>query len=134
MVNNMQIKETGMLIIGFALCLTGIGIYTLEPDWIINPTGAGGAFLGAGIALVLISLREMSIRNKGRIVEDERVYRIAEKASHKTLIIIIILQGISMATISVTEQDVSARTVLSLLFAITVLSYTGYYYWYKKQM
>jgi uncharacterized membrane protein len=130
----MQVKETGMLIVGFILFLIGSGIHIFGPDWIINPSGAGGAFIGAGVALFLVTLREIRLKNKGNVVEDERILHIAEKASHKTLVILIILEGTLMALLGVTAFDIQAYPVVSLLFAITMLSYAGFYYWYKRQM
>ncbi|ADE35747.1 DUF2178 domain-containing protein [Methanohalophilus mahii] len=128
----MQVKEIGMLTIGFILFLIGLGFYILEPAWIINPSGTGGAFIGAGVALFLITLREIRLKSKGNIVEDERVFHIAEKASHKTLVILIVLEGTLMAFLGVTAFDIQAYPVVSLLFAITMISYAGFYYWYKK--
>jgi uncharacterized membrane protein len=130
----MQVKETDMLIVGFILFLIGSGIHIFGPDWIINPSGAGGAFIGAGVALFLVTLREIRLKNKGNVVEDERILHIAEKASHKTLVILIILEGTLMALLGVTAFDIQAYPVVSLLFAITMLSYAGFYYWYKRQM
>lgn len=130
----MQVKETGMLIVGFILFLIGSGIHIFGPDWIINPSGAGGAFIGAGVALFLVTLREIRLKNKGNVVEDERILHIAEKTSHKTLVILIILEGTLMALLGVTAFDIQAYPVVSLLFAITMLSYAGFYYWYKRQM
>ena len=130
----MQTKEKGMLIIGIVLSLIGIGFYVFEPSWIVGPVGAGGAFIGAGVALILITLRSIQVRKKEGVVEDERDYRIAEKASHKTLTIIIILEGVLLAGIGVTESNIQAQPVVSLLFAVTMLTYVGFYYWYKRQM
>ncbi|PQV42854.1 DUF2178 domain-containing protein [Methanohalophilus euhalobius] len=73
----MQVKETGMLIVGFILFLIGSGIHIFGPDRIINPSGAGGAFIGAGVALFLVTLREIRLKNKGNVVEDERILHIA---------------------------------------------------------
>lgn len=130
----MQTKEKGMLIIGIVLSLIGIGFYVFEPHWIASPVGAGGAFIGAGVALILITLRSIQVRKKEGVVEDERDYRIAEKASHKALTIIIILEGVLLAGIGVTESNIQAQPVVSLLFAITMLTYVGFYYWYKRHM
>lgn len=130
----MQTKEIGMLIIGIVLSLIGVGFYVFEPAWIVSPVGAGGAFIGAGVALILITFRSIQVRKKEGVVEDERDYRIAEKASHKALTIIIILEGVLVAGIGVTESNIQAQTVVSLLFAVTMLTYVGFYYWYKRQM
>ncbi len=123
-----------MLIIGFVFSLIGIGFYVFEPNWIASPVGAGGAFIGAGVALILATLRNIQVRKKIGVVEDERVYRTAEKASHKALTFIIILEGVLMAGIGVTESNIQAQSVVSFLFAITMLTYVGFYYWYKKHM
>lgn len=130
----MKTKDIGMLFLGFLLALIGVAIHILEPGWIINPSGSGGAFIGAGVALIVISIRSIRLKNKGTVVEDERIYYISEKASHKTLTIIIILEGVLMAFLGVTEFDIQAYPIVSLLFAITTISYVGYYYWYKRQM
>ncbi|MFW5987531.1 MAG: DUF2178 domain-containing protein [Methanohalophilus sp.] len=130
----MQVKEIGMLMIGFILFLIGLGFYIFEPAWIINTSGTGGAFIGAGVALFLITLREIRLKSKGIIVDDERVFHIAEKASHKTLVILIVLEGTLMAFLGVTAFDIQAYPVVALLFAITMISYAGFYYWYKRQM
>lgn len=130
----MQTKEKGMLIIGFVLSLIGIGFYVFEPDWIVSHVGAGGAFIGAGVSLIVITFRNIQVRKKEDVLEDERDYRIAEKASHKALTIIIILEGVLVAGIGVTESNIQAQPVLSLMFAITVLTYVGFYHWYKKHM
>ena len=130
----MQTKEIGMLIIGIVLALIGVGYYVFEPDWIASPVGAGGAFIGAGVALALITFRSLRLRKKEGVVDDERDYRIAEKASHKALTIIIILEGVLVASIGVTESNIQAQPVVSLLFAVTMLTYVGFYYWYKRQM
>jgi uncharacterized membrane protein len=134
MVIEVQTKDIGMLTVGFILTLIGIGFHIFEPAWIINPSGAGGAFIGAGVALIIISLREIRLRNKEIIVEDERIFRIAEKASHKTLVILIILEGTLLAFLGVTKFEIQAQPIVSLLFAVTMLSYVGFYYWYKRQM
>jgi uncharacterized membrane protein len=134
MVIKVQTKDTGMLIIGFFITLIGIGIYIFELGWVINTSGTGGAFIGAGIALILISIRSIRLKNKGTIVEDERIFHIAEKASHKTLTILIIIQGLLMAFLGVTAFNIQAYPVVSLLFAITVLTYVGFYYWYNRQI
>nr|WP_269634947.1 DUF2178 domain-containing protein [Methanohalobium evestigatum] len=76
----------------------------------------------------------MQVRKKKGVVEDERVYRIAEKASHKALTFIIILEGVLMAGIGVTKSNIQAQPVVSFLFAITMLIYAGFYYWYKRHM
>ncbi|ADI73850.1 Protein of unknown function DUF2178, transmembrane [Methanohalobium evestigatum Z-7303] len=124
----------GMLIIGIVLSLIGIGFYVFEPAWIASSVGAGGAFIGAGVAMIAIILRSLQIRKKRGVIEDERDYRIAEKASHKALTIIIILEGVLLAGIGVTESNIQAQPVVSLLFAVTMLTYVGFYYWYKRQM
>ncbi|RNI15903.1 DUF2178 domain-containing protein [Methanohalophilus sp. RSK] len=130
----MQVKETGMLIVGFILFLIGLGFHVFEPDWIINPSGADGAFIGAGVVLFLATLRGIRLKNKGTVVEDERIFHIAEKASHKTLSILIILEGTLMVFLGVTAFDIQAYPIVSLLFALTTLSYVGFYHWYKRQM
>jgi uncharacterized membrane protein len=130
----MQTKDLGMLVLGFLLTLIGIAIHISEPEWIINPSGSGGAFVGAGVALTVISIRSIRLKNKGTVVEDERISYISEKASHRTLTLIIILEGILMAFLGVTEFDIQAYPIVSLLFAITTISYVGFYYWYKRQM
>jgi len=127
-------KDIPMLALGGFLAVIGTAIYIFEPGWIINPIGSGGAFIGAGIALIVISIRSIRLKNKGTVVEDERIYYISEKASHKTLIILIILEGVLMAFLGVTEFDIQAYPIVSLLFVITTISYVGYYYWYKRQM
>ncbi|MCC7575262.1 MAG: DUF2178 domain-containing protein [Methanomethylovorans sp.] len=129
----MQTKDTGVLITGFFISLIGIGIHIFEPGWIINPSGTGGAFVGAGIVLIGLGIRSIRLKNKGTIVEDERIFYIAEKASHKTLTILIILQGILMAFLGITAFDIQAYPIVSLLFAITVLTYVGFYHWYKRR-
>jgi uncharacterized membrane protein len=129
-----QNKDIGMLVVGILITLVGVVIYILEPGWIINPIGTGGAFIGAGVALIVISIRSIRLQKKGTVVEDERIFHIAEKASHKTLTILIILEGVLMAFLGVTAFDIQAYPIVSLLFAITMLSYAGFYYWYKRQM
>ncbi|KGK98324.1 hypothetical protein LI82_11455 [Methanococcoides methylutens] len=130
----MQIKEIYMLVVGFTLSLIGMGFYAFEFTWIINPSGVGGAFIGGGVSLIIITLREIRLRDKGTIVEDERIFRIAEKSSHKSLMILIILEGILVALLGVTGYDVQAYPIVSLLFAITAILYVGFYFWYKRQM
>lgn len=130
----MQTKDVNLLVVGFILILIGIGFHVFEPSWIINPTGAGGGFIGAGIVLIIIVFRDIRLRNKGIIVEDERIFHIAEKASHKTLVILIILEGTLMAFLGVTASDIKAYPIVSLMFAITMISYAGFFYWYKRQM
>jgi len=129
-----QIKDVGLLVIGFILTLIGIGFRIFEPSWIINPTGADGAFIGAGVALIIISFRDIRLRNKGTIVEDERIFHIAEKASRKTLVILIILESTLVVFLGVTASNIKAYPIVSLLFAITMISYAGFFYWYKRQM
>jgi uncharacterized membrane protein len=133
MVIKVQTKDKSMLVTGFFITLIGIGIHIFEPGWIINTSGTGGAFIGAGIAIILISIHSIRLKNKGTIVEDERTFHIAERASHKTLTILIILEGILMAFLGVAAFDVQAYPVVSLLFVITVLTYVGFYYWYNRQ-
>ena len=123
-----------MFIIGTIITLIGVAIHIFEPGWIINSSGTGGAFVGAGVALIVISIRSIRLQKKGTVVEDERIFHIAEKASHKTLTILIILEGVLMAFLGVTAFNVQAYPIVSLLFAITMLSYAGFYYWYKRQM
>lgn len=130
----MQTKDIGMLIIGTIITLIGVAIHILEPEWIINSSGTGGAFVGAGVALIVISIRSIRLQKRGTVVEDERIFHIAEKASHKTLTILIILEGVLMAFLGVTAFDIQAYPIVSLLFAITMLSYAGFYYWYRRQM
>ena len=130
----MQTKDIGMLVLGFLLALIGVVIHILEPGLIINPCGSGGAFIGAGVAMIVISIRNIRLKNKGTVVEDERIFYISEKASHKTLIILIILEGLLMAFLGVTEFDIQAYPIVSLLFAITMISYVGFYYRYKRKM
>ena len=134
MVAEVQTKDIGMLVVGSLITLIGIGIHILEPELIINPSGTGGAFVGAGIALIIISIRSIRLQKKGTVVEDERIFHIAEKASHMTLTILIILEGVLMAFLGVTAFDIQAYPIVSLLFAITMLSYVGFYSWYKRQM
>ena len=123
-----------MLIIGTIITLIGVAIHILEPEWIINSSGTGGAFVGAGVALIVISIRSIRLQKRGTVVEDERIFHIAEKASHKTLTILIILEGVLMAFLGVTAFDIQAYPIVSLLFVITMLSYAGFYYWYRRQM
>jgi uncharacterized membrane protein len=134
MVIYVQNKDIGMLVIGALISLIGVAIHILEPGWVINPIGTGGAFVGAGIALILISIRSIRLQKKGTVVEDERIFHIAEKASHKTLTILIILEGVLMAFLGVTAFNIQAYPIVSMLFVITTLSYAGFYYWYKRQM
>jgi uncharacterized membrane protein len=84
--------------------------------------------------LILISIRSIRLQKKGTVVEDERIFHIAEKASHKTLTILIILEGVLMAFLGVTAFNIQAYPIVSMLFVITTLSYAGFYYWYKRQM
>ncbi|ABE51296.1 DUF2178 domain-containing protein [Methanococcoides burtonii] len=130
----MQTKDVGLLVIGFILTLIGIGFRIFEPSWTIDPTGASGAFIGAGVVLIIITFRDIRFRNKGTIVEDERIFHIAEKASHKTLLILIILEGTLIAFLGVTASNIKAYPIVSLLFAITIISYAGFFHWYKRQM
>jgi len=130
----METKDVGRIVVGFILTLIGIGFHIFEPNWIINPSGAGGAFIGAGVVLILITYREVRLKDKGTIVEDERISYIAEKASHKTLVILIILQGTLIAFLGVTASNIEAYPIISALFVITMISYAGFYYWYKRQM
>ncbi|TGC06987.1 DUF2178 domain-containing protein [Methanolobus halotolerans] len=130
----METKDVGRIVVGFILTLIGTGFHIFEPGWIINPSGAGGAFIGAGVVLIIITFREIRLRNKGTIVEDERIFHIAEKASHKTLVILIIFQGTLVAFLGVTASDIKAYPIVSLLFVITVISYAGFFHWYKRQM
>ncbi|MGM0770309.1 MAG: DUF2178 domain-containing protein [Halobacteriota archaeon] len=134
MVMKLQTKEIGMLTVGFVLFLIGLVFYAYEPAWIINPNGVGGGFIGAGVALMIITFREIRLRNKEIIIEDERIFRIAEKSSHKTLMILIILEGTLVALLGVTGYDIQAYSIMSLLFVITAILYVGFYFWYKRQM
>ncbi|MFY1111007.1 MAG: DUF2178 domain-containing protein [Methanosarcinaceae archaeon] len=60
----------------------------------------------------------------GEVKEDERDYRISEKASFKTFQLICIIQGFLYATLAILDIQLPAKPVVGALFAITGISYT----------
>ena len=134
MVINMKAQEIVSFTFGIFLVMIGIYIAAYEPIWVSSVYGAMGGLIGAGIALILISLWKYKIRKSGEIKEDERDYRIAEKASFKTFQIIFIIQGSLYATLGILNIQLPAQPVVGILFAITGISYAGIFHWYKRKM
>ncbi|MCQ1535768.1 DUF2178 domain-containing protein [Methanosarcina sp. KYL-1] len=124
----------GSFTIGIFLVTIGIYIWAYSPTWVSSVSGAAAGLIVAGVALILIALWKYKIRKSGEIKEDERDYRIAEKASFKTFQIIFILQGVLYATLGILNIQLPAQPVVGALFAITGISYAGIFQWYRRKM
>ncbi len=74
----------------------------------------------------------MNMKLSGEVKEDERDYRISEKASLRTFQIIFIVQGFLYATLAILGIQLPAQPVVGALFAITGISYAGIFQWYKR--
>ncbi len=131
---SMKTQEIISLIFGIALLTTGIYIMVYEPAWVSSVYGATGGLIGAGVALIAITLWNYKNRKSGIIKEDERDYRIAEKASFRTFQITFIIQGFLLAVLGIFNIQLQAQPVVAILFAITGISYMGFFQWYRKQM
>jgi len=131
---DMKAQEIVSIIFGIFLVTTGIYISAYEPAWVSNAYGAMLGLIGAGVILILISLWEYKIRKSGKVKEDERDYRITEKASFRTFQIMFILQGFLFATLGILNIQLPAQPVVAILFAVTGFSYMGFFYWYRTKM
>ena len=134
MVINMKAQEIGSFTIGIFLVTIGIYIWIYNPSWVSGVYGATVGLIGAGVALILIALWKYKIRISGEVREDERDYRIAEKASFKTFQIIFIVQGFLYATLGILDIQLPAQPVVGVLFAITGISYAGIFWLYRRNM
>jgi len=134
MVINMKAQEIASFTIGIFLVTIGIYIWVYNPSWVSSVQGATGGLIVAGAALILISLWKYKIRISGEVREDERDYRIAEKASLRTFQITFIVQGFLYATLGILNIQLPAQPVIGALFAITGFSYMGFFYWYRRNM
>ncbi|WP_209619425.1 DUF2178 domain-containing protein [Methanolobus bombayensis] len=130
----MKAQEIISLIFGTVLFTMGTYVMVYEPAWVSSIYGAAAGLIGAGIALVAITLWNYMNRKSGIIKEDERDYRIAEKASFRTFQIIFIIQGFLLAVLGIINIQLPAQPVVATLFAITGISYMGFFQWYRKQM
>jgi uncharacterized membrane protein len=130
----MKRQEIVLLVTG--IILFGIGIYIRihELSWISSVSGPSGGLIGAGVVLTLITLKNYLNEKKGIITEDERDYRIAEKASLKAYQTLLILQGILFFILSMFNMQIQAQPVVGILFAFTAISYIAFFYWYRKEM
>lgn len=134
MVIYMKAQEIASFTIGIFLVTIGIYIWVYNPSWVSSVYGAAVGLIGAGVALILIALWKYKIRISGEVKEDERDYRIAEKASLRTFQIIFIVQGFLYATLGILNIQLPAQPVIGALFAITGFSYMGFFYWYRRNM
>ena len=134
MVINMKAQEIASFTIGIFLVTIGIYIWVYNPSWVSSVHGATVGLIGAGVALILIALWKYKIRISGEVREDERDYRIAEKASFKTFQIIFIVQGFLYATLGILDIQLPAQPVVGVLFAITGISYAGIFWLYRRNM
>lgn len=130
----MKAQEIASFTIGILLATIGIYIWAYNPSWVSSVHGAAVGLIGAGVALILIALWKYKIRISGEVKEDERDYRIAEKASFRTFQIIFIVQGFLYATLGILDIQLPAQPVIGALFAITGFSYMGFFYWYRRNM
>lgn len=130
----MKAQEIASFTIGIFLVTIGIYIWVYNPSWVSSVHGATGGLIVAGVALILIALWKYKIRISGEVREDERDYRIAEKASFKTFQIIFIVQGFLYATLGILDIQLPAQPVIGALFAITGFSYMAFFYWYRRNM
>lgn len=130
----MKNQEIISLVTGIILFGIGVYIKIYEPSWISDVDGPSGGLIGAGVVLTLITLRNYFNEKNGVITEDERDYRIAEKASLKTFQILLILQGILFFLLSMFNIQIQAQPVVGVLFAITGVAYIIFFYWYRKEM
>lgn len=131
---NMKTQEIASITFGIFLVTLGIYILVYEPIWVSNAYGSMVGLTGAGVALILIALWRYKTRKSGEIREDERDYRIAEKASFRTFQIIFILQGFLFAMLGILNIQLPAQPVVAVLFAITGISYAGFFQWYRSKM
>lgn len=131
---DMKAQEIVSIIVGIFLVTLGIYVSVYKPTWVSNVYGAMIGLIGAGVALILIALWKYKIRKSGEVKEDERDYRIAEKASFRTFQIMFILQGFLFATLGILNIQLPAQPVVAALFAITGFSYMGFFYWYRTKM
>lgn len=130
----MKSQEIVPLILGIFLISAGIYILFNEPIWVSSVYASMAALIGAGVALILITLQKYRIRKSGEIKEDERDHRIAEKASFRTFQIIFIIQGVLYAILGILNIQLPAQPILGTLFAITGFSYMGFFYFYREKM
>ncbi|MDK2825233.1 Predicted membrane protein [Methanolobus vulcani] len=131
---NMKNQEIILLIAGLVLSGFGIYIKIYEPAWVSNTEDPGGGLIGAGVVLILTSLRNRHYKKKGIITEDERDYRIAEKASYRSFQIIFILQGFLFFILGISDIQLTAQSVIGVLFAASGIAYIGSFYWYRNKM
>lgn len=131
---DMKTQEIASFIIGIFLVMAGIYIQIFKPAWVSEAQGAGGGLIGGGVVLTLLTLKTYRTRKSGEIREDERDYRIAEKASFRTFQIIFILQGFLLGILGILNIQLPAQPVVGALFAVTGFSYMGFFYWYRSKM
>ncbi len=134
MVIHIRTQEIISILFGIVLVISGVYVLVYEPDWVTSVAGAMGGLIGAGVALILITLWQYRSRVSGELREDERDYRIAEKASFRTFQVIFILQGFMFAVLGIFTIQLPAQPVVGLLFAITGVSYAAFFYWYRNKM
>jgi uncharacterized membrane protein len=134
MVIHIKTQEIISILFGIVLVISGVYVLVYEPDWVTSVSGAMGGLIGAGVALILITFWQYRSRVSGELREDERDYRIAEKASFRTFQVTFILQGFLFAVLGIFTIQLPAQPVVGLLFAITGVSYVVFFYWYRNKM
>jgi len=127
-------SEIPTLVLGVLLIIAGLLVTIFEPNIISSTSGAMGGLIGAGVAAILIAARGLWQQKKQEITEDERDYKIAEKATFKVFQVMFPVIGFSFATLSFINWELSARPVLGVLFALMGVLYAGFNFRYKRRI
>lgn len=120
--------------LGVVLFGAGVAVFAAEPAWMPSVTAGGAALVGAGVAIVVTNLWNARKRATEDIRVDERVQSIGEKAGYRSYQITVMLEGLLLAIVGLTDLAVDALSVLGVLFATTTFVYLGSYLWLSRQM
>ncbi|MCJ7450262.1 MAG: DUF2178 domain-containing protein [Candidatus Nanohaloarchaeota archaeon QJJ-9] len=123
-----------MVSLGALLILTGIYVNLQKPSWVLNANTAWAAFMGAGIAALLITALKKYQKKKPGNIEDERSYRIAEKSAYRTFQLFFPILGFLFAGVSITKFSPEAEPILSLLFGFTGVTYAVAFFYYRRKI
>lgn len=127
-------KEIPLIGLGLVLMLSGILVTVFEPPWIVSVDSAMGGLIGAGVAALTIGVFQLKKKKNEEIINDERDYRIAEKATFRVFQVMFPLLGFSFAVISFVENQLMARPALALLFGLMGVLYAAFFRYYRRKM